>query len=118
MQHCNSPWQWRIKLIFVIWYPLPTIGYWLGSEARTNVHIWCMVTSTLTTKFHLQDALQEAAGSGLDPELRLLKLLLYFVPEHLAKQGSLGIQGREVLYSCKDGGEPLGDELAYAVLVG
>jgi len=25
--------------------------------------------------------LQEAAGSGLDPELRLLKLLLYFVPQ-------------------------------------
>ena len=77
-----------------------------------------MMTSTSTTIFHLQDVLQEAAGSGLDPELRLLELLLYFVPQHLAKQGSLGVQGREVLYSCKDGGEPLGDELAHAVLVG
>ena len=77
-----------------------------------------MMTSTSTTIFHLQDVLQKAAGSGLDPELRLLELLLYFIPQHLAKQGSLGVQGGEVLYSCKDGSEPLGDELAHAVLVG
>ena len=98
----------------IVFHDLVSLAYYIGSA----VHIECMVTTTCTTKGHLQDALQEAASSGLDPELRLLKLLLYFVPQHLAKQGSLGVQGREVLYSCKDGGEPLGDELAHAVLVG
>ncbi|KAA6417948.1 MAG: hypothetical protein FRX49_12106 [Trebouxia sp. A1-2] len=66
----------------------------------------------LLPEFFRQGALQEAASSGLDPKLRLLKLLFYLVPQHLAKQGSLSIQGR------KDGGEPLSDELAYTVLVG
>ncbi len=76
-----------------------------------------MLTLQQQIEFHLQDALEQAAGSGLHPELRLLKLLLYFVPQHLAKQGSLGVQGGEVLHGCKGGGEPLGNELAYAILV-
>ena len=62
--------------------------------------------------------MQQAAGSGFHPRLSLLKLLLYFVPEDLAKEGSLSIQRGKVLHCGQDGGEPLRNELPYAILVG
>lgn len=40
------------------------------------------------------------------------------LPEDFAEQGSLGVQGGEVLNGCQDGGEPLGDELPDAILGG
>ena len=67
---------------------------------------------------HLQDAVQQTIGCGDDPELRLLKLLFYLVPEDFAKQGSLGVQRGKVLNCCQDGCQPLCNELPDAVLGG
>ena len=40
--NCKSPLLWQVKLLCMIWHPLPIL--WLQSEARASMHIWCMVT--------------------------------------------------------------------------